>query len=321
MRLAKLDENVINKKLAMPVILPSNFKLADKGVRITEKLVAALKRYGFSSVYVDEPGIVFDTKTTLTDGQRLKIIRQLQVLYEKLIHNNFNEFELSRFIAGEILPEVPNGPVSLPLSKPGDSHDIAEHSLNVCLLSVAVARNLNLEPKNIEAIAKAALLHDFGKLVQNNKHNQGRHEEAAYEILKSNTYSVLVYTAVRFHHETIDGEGPAKLPKEKQNEAVRVLSLCNYYENLASGNSLLPHECFEKLQSLVNIKFDLHVYEAFKKSIYLYPVGLPVKLNNKKLAVVVGQNDDFPFRPIVRTENERYDLMKCLSLFIEEIVI
>jgi HD-GYP domain-containing protein (c-di-GMP phosphodiesterase class II) len=83
----------------------------------------------------------------------------------------------------------------------------------------------------------------------------------------------------------------------------------------------MPYECFEKTQSLVNTYFDPEVFQAFQDAIYIYPIGLPVCLNNNAEGIIIRQNQSYPLRPVVKSADKYYNLMENLSLFIEKIAI
>lgn len=318
MRLYKVDERIINKRIAIPIKSQDGRKLVSAGTQVTERLLGRLKSFGLNAIYIEDDNIDVKLEETISEDKRIEILKKLNVFYEAISKNEFNESDLNSLVRNYLLNEIGNKPVSIPIDRIMDSNNIAEHSLNVCLLSIATGKKYGLNMEKIELLAKAALLHDIGKFIKTNRKNLG-HEQIGFEFLKSKSTSVLLYTTVRYHHETIDGNGPQKQPKEHQHDLVKILSLTNYYENLIREGHLMPHECFENVQALVNTKYDSEVFDAFRQSIYVYPIGLPVKLSNQESGIIVRQNSKYPLRPFVRTENMEYNLLEHLSLFIEEV--
>jgi HD-GYP domain-containing protein (c-di-GMP phosphodiesterase class II) len=321
MRLAKLDENLIGQKLSIAIKTLEGKRLVNGSTEISEKLLERLKNYGMNAIYVEDENEDITLQETINEDKRAEISIKLNTIYEKIIKQNcFDEFELGKLIRSDIIPEINNEPVSIPIGTKISGYDITQHSLNVCLLCIVTGINLGLGMDKIELLAKSSLLHDIGKIIKNKETNIG-HEQLGYDFLKTKTSSVFVYNLVRFHHETIDGEGPHRLSIQNQNDLIKILSLCNFYENMLSQKSLAPNTCFENIQALVNIKFDQQIYEAFRKSIYVYPTGLPVKLNNGEEGIVVRQNKELPLRPIVRNSKSEYNLLEHLSLFIESVML
>jgi hypothetical protein len=94
-----------------------------------------------------------------------------------------------------------------------------------------------------------------------------------------------------------------------------------FFETQLRASKLMPYECYEETQALVNSKFDPEIFQAFRDAIYIYPVGLPVYLNNKSVGVIIKQNHSYPLRPVVKTSDHCYNLMENLSLFIEKAAI
>lgn len=319
MRLIKLDKNSIGKSLALEINTIEGKKLLNNGSKISDRLIRRLEEYGLNAVYVEDENVDVELKEPLPEKVKVNVLNKLNSIYGRIQKENyFDEFELGKLIRSEIMAEMDNGPVSLPVGVMTTGYNMASHSLNVCLLSIATATRMGMDMEKIDAIAKAALIHDIGKLLENEDSN---HCQAGYEFLKNKINRVTIYSTIRFHHETLDGEGPFKLSKENHNDYIKIISLCNYYDTLLSEEGLLPTECFEKIQSLVNIKFDSEVFEAFRKAIYVYPVGLPVKLSNGEEGVVIRQNKNYPLRPIIRSEKGEYNLMEHLALFIGEVAL
>lgn len=323
MRLAKLNHELINKKLATTIKSQNGRKLINKGAVLSDKVIERLINSGINAIYIEDENIDVELKESLDENKRVELVKKLQEIYNDITKNEYNDISFTRYIRKEVLPEIKNEPVSIPVGQVMDKNDIIQHSINVCLLVVRTGVTMGLTQDKIEQLAKAALLHDIGKIIKekDSKLKDIPHEEIGYEFLKRKYCSVLVYMAVKFQSERYDGNGLYKIEKEKQNELVKILSICDYYETLLRTTNLLPHECFEKVQSLVNIQFDPEVFEAFRKSLYIYPIGLPVKLNNGVEGIVFMQNKSYPLRPIIKTSKMQYNLLENLSLFIEEVAI
>jgi len=328
MRLARLDESIINEKLGTTIKDSNGRKLANEGATITARMIDILKGLGLTSIYIEDENIDIKLDEVIEEDKRVDIITKLRNFYKDLENDKFNEVELARFIRNDIVYNMKNEPISLPVGQVLDKINIAQHSLNVCLLCFRTATTLGLNPNEIDSLLKAALLHDAGEIlrknpkVKNNATYKGLDDlDLVYSYIKNRTNSVLVYTTIRNAEETIDGQGRLKTPEQNQNDLVKILSLANYYEHLSRQNNLLTHEAFEKIEALVNFKFEQRIYEAFRKSVYVYPTGIGVELSNGENGIVVMQNQSYPLRPIVKTSNNYYNLMENLTLFINKIAI
>lgn len=323
MRLAKLDEGIENSKLAISIKSKDGKKLINEGTIFTERIIERLKNSGFSAVYIEDDNYDIELRETVDTDKRIKIYAKMQDIFTGIEKNEFNSVELLRFIRLEFLPDMKNEPVSIPYDEAVEKDDLVKHSINVAMLAVRTGTLLGFNMEKLELIAFIALLHDIGKLLKNKdtKLKNVPHYEVAFEFLKRKNCTVLSYMSIRFQEEKYDGTGVYKVEKEKQLDLAKVLSICDFYENQLRMSNLMPYECYETTQAQVNYRFDPVIFQAFRDAIYIYPVGLPVRLNNKAEGVIIRQNNSYPLRPVVKTADRYYNLMENLSLFIEKVAI
>lgn len=323
MRLAKLDEGIENKKLAVSIKSKDGKKLINEGAVLTERVIERLKNSGFAAVYIEDENYDIELHETVDQNHRVRIFNKIQEIYAGIEKNEFNSVELLRYIRLEFLPEIKNEPVSIPYDEVVEKEDLIQHSINVAMLAVRTGTLLGFNMEKLELIAFISLLHDIGKLLKNKdpKLKNVPHYEVAFEFLKRKNCTVLSYMSIRFQEEAYDGTGAYKVDKEKQLDLSKVLSICDYYETQLRESGRMPYECYEATQAQVNYRFDPTIFKAFRDAIYIYPVGLPVRLNNKAEGVIIRQNNSYPLRPIVKTADHYYNLMENLSLFIEKVAI
>lgn len=323
MRLAKLNGDIINKKLAITIKSKDGKKLVNEGATLSIRIIERLISSGLFAVYIEDENINMQVHETLGNDSRAEVFTKLQAVYAGIEKNEFNSIDLLRFIRLVLLPEIKNEPVSIPTDQVMEKDDYIQHSINVAILAVRTACSLGFNMEKIELMAFIALLHDIGKILKNKdlKLKDVPHYEVAFEFLKRKNCSVLTYMSIRFQEEAFNGRGVYKVDGEKQIDFAKILSICDFYETLLRTSNLMPYECFEETQAFVNIKFDPDYFNAFRNSLYIYPIGLPVQLNNKIEGIIVQQNVSYPLRPIVKTQDNCYNLMENLSLFIEKVAI
>jgi HD-GYP domain len=323
MRIAKLDEAILNKTLATAIKLKDGSKLVNAGLIVTEKIIERLKSVGLNAVYIEDDNSEIQLQETLDDDKRADLLTKLEQIFKEIEKGNLDIVKVTKFIRYDVFPHIKNEPVSIPTNQIMNQDDYITHSLNVAVLALRTAYNLEMNFDKLEQMTFIALLHDIGKLLKQKDSvwKDKPHYEVAYQFLKTKNCPVLTYMSVRLQEETFDGCGPYKTKADKQIDFAKILSICDYYENLLRTTDLMPYECFEAIQALVNTKFDPEVFSAFRDSIYIYPVGLTVRLNNKAEGVVVRQNQSYPLRPVIKTQENYYNLMENLSLFIEKVAI
>jgi HD-GYP domain-containing protein (c-di-GMP phosphodiesterase class II) len=323
MRLAKLGNYLENKRLATAIKSRDGKKLVNEGAVLSIRLIERLMENGLSAVYIEDDNYNIELQESIDGAIQAKIYVKVQEIFAKIERMEFNYIDLMHFIRTDFLPEIKNRPVSIPADQIMDKEDLVQHSINVAMLSVRTAMLLGFAMDKVEMMAFIALLHDIGKVIKNKntKLKDIAHYEIAFDFLKKKNCTVLSYMSIRFQEENYDGSGSYKVGKDKQIDYARILSICDYYETLMRTGNLMPYECYERTQALVNSKFDPEVFKAFRDSIYIYPVGLPVLLNNKVEGVIIRQNESYPLRPIIKAVDQDYNLMENLSLFIQKVAI
>jgi HD-GYP domain-containing protein (c-di-GMP phosphodiesterase class II) len=200
------------------------------------------------------------------------ILTHLDEIFEGIEKDKLSINRIFEFIHSELLPEIKNEPLNILHSKLTSKDNLINHSINVTILSVRMADFLGLSLEKIEFMAFIALMHDIGKLLVKKELTFIRlpHYELAYEFLKSKNCTALALMSIRFQEEAFDGSGLYKITGDKQIIYAKILNICNYYETLLRTTKLTPYECFEKVQELVNTRFDPKIFKIFRDAFFLY---------------------------------------------------
>jgi putative nucleotidyltransferase with HDIG domain len=156
-----------------------------------------------------------------------------------------------------------------------------DHSTRVADYSVEIAKQLQLQPIEIEVIYAAGILHDIGKigvkdhilqkpgaLTHEEWHEVREHVNLGVQILKGIGGFEGVTSMVADHHERWDGKG---YPSGKQAEEItlggRILAVADAYDAMTSQriyrNPLSQEEAQQELKRYSNIQFDNQIVEAF----------------------------------------------------------
>ncbi|MDP3521435.1 MAG: HD-GYP domain-containing protein [Hydrogenophaga sp.] len=208
--------------------------------------------------------------------------------------------------------------ISLARLKTADNYTYM-HSVAVCALMVSLGRQLKLSDSQISDAGFAGLVHDIGKaLVPMEVLNKpGRltdeefeqvksHPRQGWQLLKDSGVSNAVALDVCLHHhERMDGAGyPDQLAGDQISLMARMGAVCDVYDAITSNRPYKagwdPAESLSRMAKWTGGHFDPRVFQAFVRSLGIYPVGSLVKLNNEKLAVVVDQSPRSLLKPIVK---------------------
>lgn len=182
------------------------------------------------------------------------------------------------------------------------------HSVAVCGLMVSLARHLGLSDGQVREAGLAGLLHDVGKmqmpLAVLNKPGaltdaefsvMRSHPERGWELLKEGAkVPESALDVCLHHHEKMDGTGyPHKLAGEQISLLARMGAVCDVYDAITSTRPYkTAWDPAGSLQRMAQWKgqFDPAIFQAFVKSVGIYPTGTLVRLESGRLAVVVDQN-------------------------------
>jgi putative nucleotidyltransferase with HDIG domain len=194
------------------------------------------------------------------------------------------------------------------------------HSVAVCALMIALARQLGLSGEEIRAAGTAGLLHDLGKarIPSDILNKPGKLTEQEFEVIKSHPrHGWDLLRQVRgiddisldvclHHHEKMDGTGyPDGLAGEEISLYARMGAVCDIYDAVTSNRPYKkgwdPAESLRNMARWTGSHLDAKVFGAFVKSVGIYPVGSLVRLESGLMGVVIEQGDASLLTPRVRT--------------------
>lgn len=192
----------------------------------------------------------------------------------------------------------------------------AQHSLNVCVLSIVLGRHINLSEANLNIVGLCGMMHDMGKMLVPleilNKPSKLDDEETrimqshatlGYELLKSSDdMHPSAIDVAHSHHERLDGKGyPRKIKPTYLTECTRIVAIADMYDAITSdrvyqkGRTHL--EATNIMSNLAGQHLDETLVIKFIESIGVYPPGCLVQMTNGAIAIVVEVNEKLKLRP------------------------
>ncbi len=193
------------------------------------------------------------------------------------------------------------------------------HSVAVCMLMIALAKQLKLSESQARQAGVAGLLHDIGKMAIPNQvlDKPGKltdeefnvikqHPQRGWEILKA-SYQVddVALDVCLHHHERVDGRGyPEKISGDDLSLFARMGAVCDVYDAISSDRCYKkawgPAESISKMTAWREGHFDEVIFHAFVKTIGIYPSGTLLKLKSGRLGVVLEQSKKSLVTPIIK---------------------
>ncbi len=202
----------------------------------------------------------------------------------------------------------PGALISLARLKTADDYTYM-HSVAVCALMIALGRQLKLDEELIRKLGIAGLLHDLGKammplevlnkpgkLTNDEFRIMRSHPEEGYKLLQdSHGIDDITFDVVLHHHEKTDGSGyPKGLKDQEISLYAKMGAICDVYDAITSNRPYKagwdPAESLRKMAEWANGHFDPAVFQAFVKSLGIYPIGSLVRLSTGRLGLVIEQS-------------------------------
>lgn len=246
--------------------------------------------------------------------------RNIQKRARQAVMSMFREVRMGRALevqqAASLVEEInqsvarnPGALLSLARLKNKDDYTYM-HSVAVCVLMIALGRRLGLEGDMLRPLGMAGLLHDVGKMAVPDEvlNKPDRLTDQEFEVVKSHPvrgYEILagsdlgdplVLDVCLHHHERVDGTGyPHRLGGEHLTLFARMGAVCDVYDAITSDRCYKqgwqPAQAIRKMAEWKGGHFDDAVFQAFVKTVGIYPAGTLLKLKSGRLGVVMEQTE------------------------------
>ncbi len=229
----------------------------------------------------------------------------------------------------------PGALISLARLKTADDYTYM-HSVAVCALMIALSKQLGLSEQETRRAGIAGLLHDLGKALMPmevlNKPGKLTDEEFAiikkhpaegHRLLLGNSGAdEMMLDVVLHHHEKIDGTGyPKGLKGEEISLFAKMGAVCDVYDAITSNRPYKagwpPSESLRKMAEWAKGHFDQRVFQAFVKSLGIYPIGSLVRLESGRLGLVIDQSEKSLLAPCVKVFYSTHSQARILPEIID----
>lgn len=340
MRLISVSNLKSGDIVGRPIVTETGQILLNVGIELNEKYIQALNSKGFSSIYVADStieGVQVEGDEDLDPQLRSKAIMSMRTAFqaiEKEVESLRNEsietvaeackssvlqdlmrsggpFDDISNAAKDILSVVLNRSTLAGLTsiKSIDSR-IYNHSVDVCVVAIMVAKAIGLEKHQLHQLAAGCLLHDIGKIFVGDNvdtvSSVRRHTLLGYELLKNSPEPEILAPRVALeHHELQNGSGqPRGLVGSNTIERDRttktpvptlvgeIAAVANIYDTLMTGSPtqppLTPDTAVQAIHSAAGTHLNEAIVAAFLRLVPVYPRGIEIIIRSGEFRNFAG---------------------------------
>lgn len=334
-----LDEDIYENRV---LLLSKGQVITDhiKELLKSRKTVKIIRHIPDEALYIEED-LSDDRIVRLNEQVKTRIIEDVTKLFDDLESNSNASLaqDISDTIVNDVLRKDGVG-LNLDALKISDEYTF-KHSVDVAAAGIILGKYLGLGEESLRDIGTAGVLHDIGKIRIPNEilNKNGRLTDEEFTVIKNHPvygYQLLVDNkeisepirrAVLYHHEHFDGSGyPSKLKGNQIPLYARILTVVDVFDALVTERPY--HKAYSvgntlELMYTMTAQFDIGIFQAFLKSLVVYPIGSMVELSNGVKVQVIKSNKGYPLRPVVKDikTGEVLDLANdsnCLSLMIKQ---
>lgn len=322
---SNITEVVIDLKSGLDIQVEDMTAEVSVEHHLSDKEMAMLELDGpTQAMYGLAPEYLRPTTLEAERAQAAKIIASSR----KAVASMFQDIRMGRAIEAEaVMPLVEeisasvsrnvHALISLVRLKTVDDYTYM-HSVAVCALMAALAKELKMSDEEVRQAAYAGLMHDLGKasipldilnkpgaLTDNEFDVIKQHPKMGYDMLiKASVSDPVTLDVCLHHHEKADGSGyPDRLNSDQISVFAKMSAICDVYDAVTSTRAYKPAwEPGIALKRMASWRghFDPEIFKAFVKSLGIYPIGTVVILKSGRLAVVVRQTPDSLLKPVVK---------------------
>jgi len=217
------------------------------------------------------------------------------------------------------------------------ANDLATHHVNVAILGLALARQLELPAQDLERFAFLALVHDLGmarvpdsilsaprRLTREEFRTITEHPGHTREILRKAgpAYHDIAEIAYQEHEREMGQGYPRGLRGDQIDELAKIVAVADVYEACTHARTyrktFIPYEALQELIEMRGDHFHPRYIKALMNALTVYPLGSYVQLNTGEVGRVMATNRNNLMRPKVEViwnaRGERIDTRRTVDL-------
>lgn len=300
--------------------------LGDESIKDIDAARAFLADRGATTLIIDETvKLADDAKEQLGREARARA----KVSYERgveLVRDVETQAKLGKVFEVEPLQDMvsdllenllkdPAAVLGLTAIKDHDNYTL-NHSINVCILSLALGAQLGLgDEESLKSLGLSALLYDLGKvrIPEDILNKQEPLTADEWEIIKSHTaegadllkriqlVDQMPMIVAFEHHQRHDQQGYPGAGGQEQHLFSKIVAVCDAYDAMTTRRpfrqEIRPDKALAVIMQGRGKAYDPSITKALVAMVGIYPMGAVVRLEDGATAVVYRVNKDDLLRP------------------------
>lgn len=326
MLFVKVDELKPGMRLGKPIYNKNGVLLYDRDTKLTMQAIYGIKNFRLLGLYILEPAEpVPPMSEDDINFERFQTMAVFSIREDLDLIDSGKKDKGLDWLCSLIIKNYGdlNHKINFVQNLRSSEDYIYKHVLNVAILSAIIAGQMGFPVGRINLLVKSAILHDIGALKLPQLLDAEDLDDDTKEVVKKNTQETLarygdldeeVPRLIAQMQELYTSESDAEIPAAlKESVNANILYVADAYDRMTAMKS------FEEPTSEVKAVRELLAdEERYNKKIVnalihgisiLYP-GVCVELTNGEKGLVVTENEDNIFEPIVLDfrNNNLYDL-------------
>ena len=322
----KVDDLKPGMRLGKPIYNKNGVLLHERNSKLTMQSIYGVKNFGLIGLYILEPA---EPVPPMTEDdiqfERFQTVSVFSIRDDLKLISSGKDPKTLDWLVSLIMKNYGGLDRKINFIQNLRSADdfVFKHALNVAILSAMISNQMDIPAAVQNRIIKAAVIHDVGYLMNQNKIIEAD-SEISFEqeqLLQHGTQTALNEIDIDTDtkrlalklHEYLKADLEDKRIEKEQDIALEILYVAHEYDMMTAMKSYTePTSEVMAIRELMDHdrKYDAKVVNALIKSINILTPSVCVELTNKKKGLVIVENPASIMRPVVLSfeDNVVYDL-------------
>lgn len=332
MQFVRTEDLKVGMRLARPIYNRNGVLLYERDSKLTTQGIISIRNFGLIGMFILEPAEPVPPMTAEDiEFERFQTMSVFAIQEEMMRILQTKKAQKIQMIVTSIIKSYGqlDHKINFIQNLRSKEDFIYKHALNVAILTAMISRVLHLNAEEQVDTVTAAIIHDIGKLDGAmhllDKQELSEQDEVVMHNALLNSYDMIdeIFAATpnvkRICVQCLKGLESLSDKQESEEKdlkislAARILMVAEVFDEMTAmqfGKS--PESPVKALHFLMEHEelFDKKVVQALIKSIHILSPGVCVELNTGETGLVIADNHDDVFRPMILTfrDNEVMEL-------------